>query len=188
MASASPAAAAPSAAIGVASPPTGQSGPAARPISTSPEGTVLALVSFSVYGLFFLGCVRAFSAAGADGVARGLTALGTLVALLVVIHLAGPGDKIYGFWQARDSTRPFAPFVNRNHLAGWMIMVLSLSIGYFGAGVAGAARGVKSGWRNRTLWLSSRAASELVLVASSLVLMALSLVLSLSKFRAPDIR
>lgn len=179
MASANPVPAAPSAAIGVASPPSGQTG-AARPISTGSQSTVLALVSFVVYGLFFLGCARALSAVGADGVARGLTALGTLVALIVVIHVAGPGDTIYGFWQPQHSTRPFAPFVNKNHLAGWMIMVLSLSIGLFGAGVAGAARGVKSGWRNRTLWLSSRAAGQLVLVAFSVVLMALSLVLAMS--------
>ena len=52
-------------------------------------------------------------------------------------------------------------------------MVLSLSIGYFCAGVAG--------WRNRALWQSSREAGELLLVAVSVVLMALALVLSLSR-------
>ena len=108
-----------------------------------------------------------------------MTVIGTLVALIVVVHVAGPGGQIYGFWETRPTT--FAPLANRNHLAGWMIMVLSLCIGYFCAGVASAARSVRSEWRDRTLWLSSREAGELLLVAVSVVLTALSLVLSLSR-------
>ena len=149
-------------------------------MSLDSRGTVQGLVFFVVFALFFLGCVCSLGVAGVDGVARGVTGLGTLVALIVVVHVASSSDAIYGSWQTSFSA-PFAPLANKNHLAGWMIMVLSLSIGYVCAGVAGAARGVRSGWRNRTLWLSSREAGELLLVAVSVVLMALSLVLSLSK-------
>ena len=58
--------------------------------------------------------------------------------------------------------------------------MVPLSIGYFSAGVASAARHLKPGWRNRSLWLSSREAGELVLVGFATVVMALLLVLSKS--------
>ena len=178
VASAPPAAVAPGGEGAEASPPSGQLD-AARPVSLNSRGTAQGLVFFAVFAVFFLGCARVVGVAGVDGVARGLIVLGTLVALIGVVHVAAPGGQIYGFWDTRPGA--FAPLANKNHLAGWMIRVLSLSIGYFCAGVADSARRVTSGWRNRTLWLSSREAGQLLLVAVSVVLMALSLVLTLSK-------
>ena len=180
VASAGLAAAAPRARVAVASPSSSQPD-AVRPLSTNSQGTAFGLTFFVVFSLFFLGCVRALGLVGVHRLARVMIGLGTLVALIVVVHVASSSDRIYGFWEPHFSTHPFAPFANENHLAGWMIMVLSLSIGYLCAGVARAARGVKLDLRNRTLWFSSREANELVLVAVSVVLMALSLVLSMSK-------
>ena len=39
---------------------------------------------------------------------------------------------IYGFWKPEsEAARPFGPFVNPNHFAGWMLMVLPLGLALF---------------------------------------------------------
>jgi O-antigen ligase len=62
-----------------------------------------------------------------------------------------------------------------------MVMAMSLSTGYFAAGVARGLRGVKPGWRERLLWLSSADASETLLTGFAAAVMALSIVLTVSR-------
>ena len=71
-----------------------------------------------------------------------LIALGVLLALVGIVQLALLGQdvytgmRIYGFWRPRNLlTTPFGPFVNKNHFAGWMVMVMPLAAGYM-AGLA----------------------------------------------------
>lgn len=153
----------------------------AHPLSINPGRTARGSAFLLVLATFFLGCARALSVTGANGIARGLVVLGTTVALVGIVQQATFTGKIYGFWQPLDEGNPFGPFVNKNHFAGWMMMVLSTTIGYFCAGVAAGMRGVKPGWRNYVLWFSSTKANELILVAFAATVMALSLVLSMSR-------
>ena len=90
-------------------------------------------------------------------------------------------EKIYGFWTPQQQGESFGPFVNRNHFAGWLLMALPLTIGYFCGRVARGMRDVKPGWRNRIIWFSSADASETIWVGFSAVLMALALVLTTSR-------
>ena len=40
-------------------------------------------------------------------------------------------DLLYGVWRPQDTgARPYGPFVNRNHLATWIIMACPLAFGY----------------------------------------------------------
>jgi tetratricopeptide (TPR) repeat protein len=60
-------------------------------------------------------------------------------------------------------------------------MALSLSAGRFAGGLANGLRGVKTGWRHRVLWLSSRDASETLLTGFAIAVMAISTVATASR-------
>ena len=152
-----------------------------QPISIAPSRTVLGLAFVAGLGVLFAGCVRGFCSVGSLGTARGIVALGLIVALVGIINRATGDGRVYGFWDPIFPRQSFAPFVNRNHFAGWMVMALSLSVGYFGRGIARAMRGVKPGWRNRMLWLSSQDASTTFFSGFAVAVMALSIILTVSR-------
>ena len=157
---------------------------AARALSVRPSRTILGLAFLVGLALFFFGCTRALSIVGPVGIARGVLVLGLLVALVGIIQSASSTGLVYGFWYPRKDARhlvPFAPFTNPNHFAGWMVMALSLSVGYLCAGFARGMRHVKPDWRNRILWASSRDGSRVVLAGFTITIMALSLVISSSR-------
>ena len=67
---------------------------------------------------------------------RALIAIGVGVALFAIVQAALNAGKlayevkIYGFWQPIYRATPFGPFVNRNHFAGWMLLVLPIAVAY----------------------------------------------------------
>ena len=114
--------------------------------------------------------------------------LGVAVAIIAIVQKALLGDgaatgmRIYGFWKPRYMlTTPFGPFVNRNHFAGWMLLVLPFTV----ACLLGAAeQGVfnrRAGWRERLLWLSTPRGGRLQLTGLAVLVMGLSLVMSQSR-------
>ena len=114
-----------------------------------------------------------------------LVITGVALALVGIIQRPLYAGKIYGFWTPLQTPlqggSPFGPFVNRNHFAGWMLLVLPLALGYLCASLARAMRGVKPELRDRLLWLSSPDANKLILAATGIVIMGLALVLTLSR-------
>jgi putative inorganic carbon (HCO3(-)) transporter len=150
-------------------------------LSARPVATSLAVACFISFGLFMTGIARAFTSRDAVQLARGVTALGAILALVAIVARASFAGKIYGFWQPYfDDAHPFGPFINRNHFAGWMLMALPLALSYVCALVT-RIRPTRPGWRHRLLWLSSGEASEVLLAAFGIVMMGLSLVLTLSR-------
>ncbi len=151
-------------------------------LSIEPRATMLALMAAIALGVFLLGLVRGMKQDDPLRIARGVTVLGMVMALVGVVQKATWNGKIYGVWQPMEvGSTPFGPFVNRNHFAGWMLMALPLAVGYLCARVAHGMRQVKPNWRDRVLWLSSPDASEIVLVAFAILVMAFALVLTLSR-------
>ena len=67
---------------------------------------------------------------------------------------------------------PFGPFINRNHFAGWMLMVLPLAA----AAACGSAGGERlRGVREFLGWLSaSPAAAQMLLLSTAAAIMGLS--------------
>ena len=155
-------------------------GAAPSTISIEPSRTVLGLAFAGGLSLLFLGAARALGTVGAAAFARGLIALGVVVALAGIVQAAGGGPAVYGVWYPRKAWTPAAPFINANHFAGWMLMALSTAIGYLGGGVARALRRVPPDWRGLAGWLGSREASEIVLVAFAVLVMALSILFTRS--------
>jgi hypothetical protein len=153
-----------------------------HPLSIRPASTWLALACFGALSLFALGLARQLSTRRAIHIAHGIIALGVLVAIAGLVQKAAGVDRIYGFWQPyHHPYQIFGPFVNRNHYAGWMIMTLSLALGYVCGRIAGAMRGVRPHWRDRLLWFSSPTANQLILAAVAIPVMALALLLTLSR-------
>ena len=152
-----------------------------RPLSLRPEATRGALAFLVTLGVLLLGGTSGFGTRDARRLAGGLVLVGLVVALAGIVQRATPGARIYGFWEPWIGGNPFGPFVNRNHFAGWMLMAMSASIGYFLAIAGRAMRGVKRDWRHIILALSSRRSSQVLLVGVAVGVMALSLVLTLSR-------
>ena len=150
-------------------------------ISVSPERTLLGLAFLTALSLFFLGCIRALNVVRASQVVRGAIAVGLIVALVAIVQKASGSELVYGLWLPRKAEPlPAAPFVNPNHVAGWMVMVLSLAVGHLRGGVALGRRRRGYGLRRRILWLGSRDGSETLLVGLAVLIMTLSIVMVMS--------
>jgi O-Antigen ligase len=134
------------------------------------------------------GLTAFFSREGITGLAPGLLILGLLVAVIGIVQKAVLGDhawagmRIYGFWEPLYKlTTPFGPYVNKNHFAGWMLMILPIGVYYCLAHLDRALRHTRRGWRHRVLWLSSPEGGRLQLVAAGVVIMAASLLMTRSR-------
>jgi hypothetical protein len=150
-------------------------------ISLAPVHTGRAIALYGSFAVFLLGLTRLLSLTGSRRFAEVLTAVGVLVALAGIIQKPLYNGKLYGVWTPIEQGDPFGPFVNRNHFAGWMLMVLPITLGLLAAGLDRGMRGVKPDLRNRLLWLSSPDANRLILVAGAAIVMALSLVMTMSR-------
>jgi len=154
-----------------------RSGPSAAGISLRPFGTQLSAMQYlACFALFALVIGLFRTRRRRLAMARFLTALGCALAFVGLHgHWRAP-SSIYGFWQSVYGGKPFGPFVNRNHFAGYLAMVLPL------AAALTAARTRRSRGRN-----SGRpgAAGPMpwgqVAAASCFVFMFVALVASLSR-------
>ncbi|CAN5516534.1 hypothetical protein BH23ACI1_BH23ACI1_13610 [soil metagenome] len=150
-------------------------------LSVWPSDTVLALVLYGSLATLLVGTARLLSVTGSRRLVEALTALGVVLALVGIIQKPLYTGAIYGLWELELGRMPFGPFVNRNHFAGWMVMVLPLTLALLSAGIDRSMRGLRPGWRSKILWFSSPEASQLVLIAAAAVVMALSVMLTMSR-------
>jgi O-antigen ligase len=150
-------------------------------LSVWPRDTAVALALYGAFAVLLLGTTRLLSVTGSRRLVEALTVLGVLIALIGVIQKPLYSGAIYGLWDLELGRMPFGPFVNRNHFAGWMIMVLPLTLALLSAGIDRGMRNLRPGWRYRVLWFSSPEASQLVLLAAAATVMALSVMLTMSR-------
>jgi O-antigen ligase len=151
-------------------------------LSLHPVATSRSLALLAAFTILLAGLSRMLHSGGLRRLSYRIISIGLLLALIAIVQkVTIKGAAIYGFWTPEQGTDPYGPFVNRHHFAGWMVMVLSLTIGVVFARVARGMRDVESDWRHRLLWLSSRDASLLVLTMFVSLIMGLSLILSLSR-------
>ncbi len=158
-----------------------------HPLSINPVATRLGLFALMALAFLLVGTVRGLGPRTLRALAAGLVVVGAALALAGIVqsglYLRDPHKTglVYGFWKPIYGKDPFGPFVNRNHFAGWMLLVLPVAMGYFSALVARGMRGVKPAFRDRVLWFSSSEASRVILVGLAILVMGLSLVLTLSR-------
>ena len=162
--------------------------PVWHPLTISAAATVKTLALLVAFVALLAGLTTFLSRVGFAALAPPLVGLGLLVALIGIVQKAVLGDhvfggmRIYGFWEPRFKlTTPFGPFVNKNHFAGWMLMVIPLGLGYFLGLAEVGMRHVRRGWRNRLLWLSSADGGRLQIVFFATLTMAVSLFMTRSR-------
>jgi O-antigen ligase len=117
---------------------------------------------------------------------RPVVILGAGLALFAIAQAALLGNsegvvkKIYGFWQPRFGGSPFGSFVNRNHFAGWTIMVLPLAIASVCAAFERASR-ISADYTDALSWLSTRKGAVVLLGALAAAVMGLALLMTQSR-------
>ena len=156
--------------------------PSVHSLSIDPQRTLTGLALLVGLGLFLVGLTATLNERLIRQLVGAIMFIGLLIAVLAIVQSPGSNGKVYGFWQPQNrGATPFGPFVNRNHFAGWMLMALPLGLGDFIARLALAMGGVERSWRARLVWLSTPAASGLILAGFALLVMAMSVLLSLSR-------
>jgi putative inorganic carbon (HCO3(-)) transporter len=154
---------------------------ASFPLSIDPPQTRLALMFLGAFALLLAGTARMLSGHSARQVAASLAVVGVALAIVGLVQRATFNGKIYGFWELAQGGSPFGPFINRNHFAGWMLMVVPLTVGLFACLVSRRMAGVGPHWRARVLWFASTNANKAILAAFAVMTMALALVVTLSR-------
>ncbi|MEO8481888.1 MAG: O-antigen ligase family protein [Acidobacteriota bacterium] len=153
-------------------------------LSLTPSATVVNLLGTVAFGLLLLGSARAVRSVTVDWLAGQIMGLGLGVATIGILQKAlGRADHVlvYGFWQPQAGGNPFGPFINRNHFAGWMAMVLPLVAAYSFGLVQRSTRGEASGVSGWMRWGGSVEGNRYLLVSSSGLVMGGALVLTQSR-------
>ena len=158
--------------------------PGRHALSLDPAATAVAFGLFCAFGLLLIGLVRAIRFVRLDAFMSQLMTLGVGLAIFGVVQKAlidEVNPALYGFWKPEHGGNPFGPFVNRNHFAGWMVMVLPLVIGYSCAVVYRSRRPRAGDWSGWLRWIATVEASRFVLVAFVVVALGMSLALTGSR-------
>ena len=146
-------------------------------LSVNPLETFEALVFVCGLVLLAWGVSVSLDNASLRSLVRNLLVLAVSTAIVGLAQRTFPNGKIYWFWEPEFSAfNAFGPFVNRNHFAGWMLLMTSLGLGEFCALVASARIPGEGDWRDRLLWLGGAAGARVLLVGAAVFVMALSLV------------
>lgn len=154
---------------------------APRTLSIAPSRTWIGFGGLLAFGLLTMGAARAFSIVGVRFISRAILVLGVIVTFIEIYRIANGTISIYGLYVPMSPARESAPFINRNHQAGWLAMVLSLSLGAFAAEVARGLRGVAPRWRDRLLWFSSKEANVAALTLFGLIVVAIGILTTQSR-------
>lgn len=155
-----------------------------RRLSVEPSRTWLGIAFVAGLGLLLLGAASGFGTLRPTSFVRGAIIIGVLAAFAELVQLSLTGDAgrlAYGFFPPFNRFEPSAPFMNRNHTAGFLVMTLALALGYLGSTVAIGWRRVKPEWRERVLWFASREGSESMLVAFAVMVMATAIIATRSR-------
>jgi O-antigen ligase len=152
-----------------------------QPMSISPSDTARGVALAASFALFLIGVSRLLTYSGTIRLCFGIAIVGVLLAITGMVQQALYNGKILGFWISIHGGSPYGPFVNRNHFAGWMLMAIPLSIGLLCALISRQARMIGGTVRERLLFLSTPAASQVILLGAGIAVMALSVVLSMSR-------
>jgi hypothetical protein len=152
--------------------------------SLAPATTAVNAAEVLAFGLLLLGGARAIRYVRLDWLVSQMMGLGVAIAVIGIVQKAlGPPDhaRVYGFWQPHQGGNPFGPFINRNHFAGWMVMVLPIVAAYAWALVQqeAARPGERAGGWMR--WAGSVEGNRVGLVAIAALIMGVALVFTGSR-------
>ena len=146
-----------------------------RPLSIHAAATRESVLLAITAALIFWSARAILSRGGARLLCSFVAAIGFVVAVVALAQHATAPTTIYWRWMPVDpGARPYGPFIDRNHLATWLIMAISLSAGAVAVRLSTSAPGV------RALMLEGLAGST-VLGLGALGMMLIALVATLSR-------
>lgn len=153
-------------------------------LSLHPGATWIVIIELVALTLLLIGVTRLLRFVAVDWLAGHLMGLAVAVATMGIVQQAiidTDDPLLYGFWRPRQGGTPYGPFVNRNHFAGWMVMVLPVVAAYAWALVQQAER---PRWGSRAQWLrwaGTVDGNRVLLVTAAVVILVVSLVLTGSR-------
>jgi hypothetical protein len=101
------------------------------PISIAPIDTLAAVGIFVSAIIMFWTCRHVCEDGGTGRIVRVIALVGLIASVAAIVQRAQRIDMLYGVWRPLDTgARPYGPFVNRNHMATWIVMACPLVFGY----------------------------------------------------------
>lgn len=101
------------------------------PISIAPFDTAAAAGILLSSIVMFWTCRGVCERGGTGRIVRAVVFIGIAASIAAILQRARSVELLYGFWRPQDAgARPYGPFVNRNHLATWVIMACPVAFGY----------------------------------------------------------
>jgi O-antigen ligase len=101
------------------------------PTSIAPYDTAEAAGILMSSIIMFWTCRNVCEQGGTGRIVRAIAFVGLAASIAAIVQRAQRIDLLYGLWRPLDTgARPYGPFVNRNHLATWIIMASPLTFGY----------------------------------------------------------
>jgi hypothetical protein len=114
--------------------------------------------------------------------ARNLAIVGTIVAVIGLAQKATFNGKLLWFWTPEYfATNGFGPFVNRNHFAGWMMLMVSIGIGLTVGYASRAGMLVRPTLRDRMIWLASPAGYRVFVAGAGVLVMLCAAIWTMSR-------
>jgi O-antigen ligase len=153
-------------------------------LSLDATATSVNLVEVVALGVLLLGAARAMRIVRIEWLTSQIMGLAIGVATIGIVQraLGKPNQTlVYGFWHSIEPGSPFGPFINRNHFAGWMAMVLPLVVAYAWALLRQSERPAQSGPLGWVRWAGSVDGNRTALVASAALIMGVAVVLTQSR-------
>jgi hypothetical protein len=100
------------------------------PVSIAPEATRRGITFVIAFLLLHQSAAAAFAHPGARRRFRTMLAwLGAVLGLVALVQLATGTRRIYGLFESIEGGHPYGTFVNRNHFAGYMLLVVPIALG-----------------------------------------------------------
>jgi O-antigen ligase len=152
------------------------------PLSVNPSKTRIAVAVFCLFTIFCLGLLRILDSNQVAILALGLSCTGILLSAIGVMQAAMWNGRIYGFWSPFNDSgiAAFGPFINRNHFAGWVLMVLPLTLAYVIAVAQSSTNGLNR-WRDRILWTTSPTGGRAIVMSLAALAMTSAVVVTGSR-------
>jgi O-antigen ligase len=163
--------------------------PAWRSLALVPDGPLVAGALLVAFGLLLVGLSYAIGRMRLEHVVVSVMVLGAALAVFAVMQRAAnvrSADNdhwqlVYGFWKPRQAGDVFGPFINRNHFAGWMVMAVSLALGYSCAALETSGLSTRDRWARWLRWTMRPEASRFMTIALAIAAMGASLTASGSR-------
>ena len=152
-----------------------------RPISVSPNDTLRGLAFLAAMSLLYATVFRELrEERWRRRLCAALAGTGLILTVVALVQAASPEPtRIYGLFRPRLDWAVFGPYVNRNHFAGYMAMVVPLGFAF----AAEAVRDAAERFRRLGLWraLGEREVSALGRRAAVAIVLLVGLLASQSR-------